>query len=237
MKKLLLISGALLAFTASAASAQQIHLAFTDCGSFGAAALNNPCITNSGSIALIGSVIPPTVPLFDAMEGIVDAAQAGVVSDWWRGDAAGCRNGALSGVFNFGALAGNCSDPFAGQALGSLFVIYPGTGSTLIPANSERFDIYCAIGTTIAIDATAEWYMFEIQILRSKSVGMGACTGCNTPMAFYFNDLVLGQPAGSPGGNPDLGGNGSGQGCGYNGGNSPTPTESKSWGAIKALYR
>jgi hypothetical protein len=234
MKKLLLISGALLAFTASAASAQQLHLAVTDCGANGQATLVNNC-NNTGLLILVGSVVPPAgLNHFVAMEGIVDAAQAGTLSDWWRGDAAGCRNGRMSGSFDFLSLF-NCSDPWGGAALGSLFIIYPGTGSTLIPANSERFDIYCAIGTEDVLDPSTEYYMFKIQIQKAATVG--GCAGCNTPTSLYFNDLVLGQTAGSPGGNPDLAGDGNGQGVGYNGGNTSTPTSTKSWGAIKALYR
>jgi hypothetical protein len=235
MKKLLLITGALVALTASSAfAAGQIHLAFGDCGSFGTSALNNTC-TNAGAVSIFGSVVPPgPINQFVAMEGIVDASQSGVLSDWWRGDAAGCRNGKMSGSFNFLALF-NCTDPWAGAALGSLFVIYPGTGSTLIPANSERFDIYCAVGTETPIDNTQEYYMFNISIAKSGTVG--GCAGCNTPTSLYFNDLVLGQTAGAPGGNSDLSGDGAGQSCGYNGGNQPTPTSSKSWGSIKALYR
>jgi hypothetical protein len=235
MKKLLLITGALVALTASSAfAAGQIHLANTDCGAFGTATLVNNC-NNTGLLTIVGSVVPPsTLDQFVAMEGIVDASQASTLSDWWRGDAAGCRNGRMSGSFDFLSLF-NCTDPWGGAALGSLFIIYPGTGSTLIPANSERFDIYCAIGTEDVIDPSQEYYMFKIQIQKAATVG--GCAGCNTPTSLYFNDLVLGRTAGAPGGNADLSGDGSGQGVGYNGGTLGTPTSTKSWGAIKSLYR
>ena len=144
----------------------------------------------------------------------------------------------MTGSFSFGALPGSCGDPWLGAALGSLLISYPDNANSMfIPGNSERLDIQCAIGTTIPVDGSQEWYVFEISFARVNTLGPAACSGCNTPTIIYFDELLLDQPAGSPGGNSDLTGDGTGQRACYNGAcDNYTPTESRSWGAIKALY-
>jgi hypothetical protein len=235
MKKLLLISGVLLAFCASSAMANgQIHLAVNDCG--GAAAINNACTTNSGSFILVGSFVSDQASSqVIAIESIVDLAQAGAVSDWWRVDPAGCRAGKITASFAFPTTV--CNDLFAGAALGGLGILYPGTGSGLIPTNSERIDIYCAVDATtpLTIDTATENTIFNMAIARAGTLGGAACGGCGTGTALYLNDVAVGQEPGSPTFHDS--GDGNGQSCSYNGGNTPTPTKSSSWGSIKALYR
>jgi hypothetical protein len=235
MKKLLLITGALLALTASLASANgQIHLALNDCG--GAATLTNACTANTGSLILVGSFTSDQASSqVIAVESIVDVAQGGTLSDWWRVDPAGCRAGKITASFAFPTTV--CNDLFAGAALGGLGILYPGTGSGLVPANSERIDIYCAVDATtpLTIDTGTENTIFNMAIARAGTLGSGACGGCNAPTSMYLNDVAVGQEPGFPTFHES--GDGSGQGCSYNGGNTPTPTKSSSWGSIKALYR
>jgi hypothetical protein len=235
MKKLLLITGALLALTASLASANgQIHIAVGDCG--GAATISNPCTGNTGSIILVGSFVSDQASSqVIAVESIVDIAQGGTLSDWWRVDPAGCRAGKITANFAFPSTL--CNDLFGGAALGGLGILYPGTGSSLIPANSERVDIYCAVdaSTPLTIDTATENSIFNMAISRVGTLGTGACTGCSTPTSMYLNDVAVGQEPGFPTFHDS--GDGNGQGCGYNGGNTVTPTKSSSWGSIKALYR
>ena len=171
------------------------------------------------------------------MEGIVDIAQANAtLSPWWQAQSGGCRDGRITGNFDFTGGPFSCFDFFSGLATGSLFYIYPGTGSTLSPAGSARIDIYCSLAENQAapIDNTTEYYMFKITI--SKLGTVGGCAGCADPTSLFFNDLLLGQPPADQL-NLDLSGDGQGQGCSYNGGNTPTPAKNTSWGSIKALYR
>ena len=235
MKKLLLISGVLLAFTASLASANgQIHLAVGDCG--GPSTLSNPCNQNSGSFVLLGSFVSDFASnQVIGVESIVDVAQASTLSAWWRTDAAGCRAGRISSDFSLGSSA--CFDLFAGAASGGQGVSYPGTASTLIPANSERFDIFCAVdaATPLTIDTSTENAIFHFNISRIGTLGPTACGGCAVPTNICLNDVLVAQEPGH--GDVHESGDGNGQCVSYNGGNTPTPTKSSSWGSIKTLYR
>jgi hypothetical protein len=237
MKKLLLISGALLALCASSAfAAGQIHLAIGDCG--GAGTISNTCLNNSGNNILVISMVSP-IPSTQVIgfEAIVDIAQGGALSDWWRFDAAGCRNGRLSSNSDFSIAITVCADPFASAGIGGQGISYPGVGSGLVPANSERVDVYAAVDATtpMSIDNVTEASLFHIVIGHQASTGTGSCGGCATPTSLYLNDVLIGQEPGV--GDVHSSGDGSGQGCSYNGGNTPTPTKSSSWGSIKALYR
>jgi len=235
MKKLLLISGVLLAFCAATASANGvIHLGVGDCS--GPSTISNPCTSNTGSFILVGSFVSDQASnQVIGVESIIDLAQAGTLSDWFRTDAAGCRAGRISSDFSLGAVS--CGDLFAGAASGGQGVTYPGTGSTLIPANSERFDVYCAVdaATPLTIDTSTENAIFHLNISRVGTLGPTACGGCSTPTSLYLNDVLVGQEPGH--GDFHESGDGNGQGCSYNGGNTVTPTKSSSWGSIKALYR
>lgn len=235
MKKLLLISGVLLAFTASLASANgQLHLAVGDCG--GAATLTNACTVNTGQLTLCGSFVSDQASTqVIAIESIVDVGQAGVLSDWWRTDAAGCRAGRISSDLALGASA--CLDIFAGAGTPGQGVFYPGLASTLVPANSERFDIFAAVDANfpLTIDNVTEMSIFHLNISRIGTLGASACGGCNAPTTLYLNDVAVGQEPGSP--TFHCSGDGAGQGVGYNGGGGVTPAKSTSWGAIKSLYR
>jgi hypothetical protein len=87
----------------------------------------------------------------------------------------------------------------------------------------------------MSIDNVTEASLFHITIGHQSTAGTGACGGCATPTSMYLNDVLIGQEPGV--GDVHSSGDGSGQGCSYNGGNTPTPTKSSSWGSIKALYR
>ena len=235
MKKLLLISGVLLAFCASSAMANgQIHLGLNDCS--GSAVINNACTANSGSLILVGSFVSDQASSqVIAVESIVDIAQGSTLSDWWRVDPAGCRAGRITASFAFATTA--CNDLFGGAALGGLGVLYPSTATGLIPTNSERVDIYCAVDATtpLTIDTATENTIFNMAISRVGTLGSGACGGCGSPTSLYLNDVAIGQEPGSPTFHES--GDGNGQSCSYNGGNTATPAKSTSWGAIKSLYR
>lgn len=237
MKKLLLITGALLALTASSAlAAGQIHLAVADCGANGTTSVSNTCTSNTGAVTLVGSMVSPqATSQCIGLESIVDAAQGGVLSPWFQVQPGGCRDGKVSTNFDFTAGPFNCNDLFAGAASGGMGIFYPDPSGALIPANSIRFDTFCAVSslTPLTLDTSTENYIFKLTI--SKTGTVGGCTGCNTPTSFYLNNVEITQSPGLP--LIEATGDGSGQGCGYNGGNISTPTKNTSWGSIKALYR
>ncbi|MGH7743062.1 MAG: hypothetical protein ACRENS_13690 [Candidatus Eiseniibacteriota bacterium] len=155
----------------------------------------------------------------------------------------------MSASYDFTALdgsgypvLGNCLDPWAGTATGSV-------GYDIRSAVEADIHLSCALSAPRAIDATSsEYYLFVIQI--SKAGTVAACRDCSAPIALYFRSLTITQSAGAPGGDVVLAGDGVGQWAYYNtgvgpGGQTPPPdctiysdpVHRSSWGSIKAIYR
>ena len=82
--------------------------------------------------------------------------------------------------------------------------------------------------------------MFKIAILRSKTVGTGLCAGCSTAACIVLNEIKLVQPA-SAGVDYRIQNPADRNFVTYNAGApacpGATPAQSKTWGAVKSLYR
>ena len=243
MKRLVLITGAFFTLSSSTAmAAGQIHLAASDCPPSGKQSFDPADIIaacgNGGSIRLVGSFVPPaSIGAFVGIEAIVDLAQSQPsLSDFWQAQPGGCSAGRIAAGFDFAAGPFTCADIFQGRAVGSLVYLYPSPAPGLGSA-STRMEISCSMDAANAslIDPTSEYYAFELTIRKNSLPQL--CSGCRDPASFYFNDLILEQAPGAPGGSIELTGDGSGQYVSYNGGTAPTPVRRDTWGAIKALYR
>jgi hypothetical protein len=245
MKKAIILSGLLLAVTASFAAAQGINLALTDCGSFGAVNAAANCATNTGvAMSIVGSCIPPAgLDRVVGVEGYIDGqTSAATLSPWWTLDGA-CRGTAMSFSFDFSANS-NCNDFWGGQASG-------GGGISPVHTAANRFQIKLAGATVLEnpIDPGVEHYMFKVNINRSKSTGTGACAGCTDAACLVLNRMNVVQPAGAIGGDavitlPILNNyvtyNNGVVGGGPNGGSGcpgATPSQNRTWGQVKSLYR
>jgi hypothetical protein len=87
-----------------------------------------------------------------------------------------------------------------------------------------------------------EMISFTLTVNNAKTVGTGACAGCNSPMCMVFNQVIINQaPAETPQltvSNPDLrnfvtwNDNGNVTGC-----PGVTPTHKSTWGQVKSQYR
>jgi hypothetical protein len=244
MKKAIILTGLLLAVSVSLAAAQGMNLSTTDCGTFGAAGVNNPCTSSSGAaILMVGSAIPPAG--MDHVVGVeayidVQTSQA-ALSPWWVLD--GCRAGALT--FNFDFTANdppNCNDFWAGGASG-------GGGISPVHTGPNRFQIklVCATPGEAPIDGGMEHYLFKASISRAKTTGTGSCAGCADAACFVLNRLLVVQPAGvgdaeltlpitrnyvTYNGGVVAGGPNGGSGC-----PGATPSQNRTWGQVKSLYR
>lgn len=238
MKKAIILTGLLLTLTASFAAAQGINLALGDCSIGGtSAAPVNLCTSSTGiALGLVGSVVPPAgMDRVVACEGYIDGQTAAdALSPWWTLD--GCRSAALT--FNFDFLAGpfNCNDFWAGLASG-------GGGISPVHTGPNRFQIKL-VGATVAenpIDPQMEHYLFKVNIGRTKSAGTGLCAGCTDAACLVMNRLVINQPAGVGDAvltNP-MYGNFVSYGAGNILGGCPgaTPSQNRTWGQVKSLYR
>jgi hypothetical protein len=242
MKKTLLIAGALLALSASMATAGGVNLSWTDCGAFGQDSRTSACTNNAIKGALYGSAIAPTpINFLNGQTGTVDLQTTGAsLSNWWQMGAGGCRVGAFTVSMDFTTDTGNCFDIWGGGA---------SPGSNYAPGwcgpNRARLKATGAVASPLAADDATEMYLWKMSFLGSKTFGGTACVGCLDGACFVLNDQFLTQPLNSPGGdvhinNPLLRQHVSWQASGASiPGGCPggTPTKNATWGSVKSLYR
>ena len=251
MKRLLLSCVVLAtALYASVASAQLagLKLAYDDCG--GASAQTWTCTTNSGVAftAVASVVIGPALTTLTGEEGVVEIAFQNPVPDWWKVGAGQCRAGT---AVNVAFLAtGSCVDYFgpvgAGPSGGSFYTIGPGSDPKG-PVDDKRV----RVRTVSAVDINAalltpppvpgdEVFMFTVSVNKSRSTGTGSCAGCAEKTCAMLKLVRLTQPAGvgdfdyndvAVGGNLVLAGQDLALDC-YG-----VPTNTRTWGQIKSLYR
>ncbi len=241
MKKTLLMAGALLALSAGIASAAGgINLSWSECGVGGALQRNFACTNNSGSNSMYGSAIAPVpMPQLNGQAAVLDLqTNQAALSNWWQLASGGCRAGLISANFNFLTAPGGCFDPWGGNASGGISYT-PGFGGP----NKARIRPACAIPGSYSMDDVTEHYMFIVTFTNAKSVGTGACAGCQDGACIVFNSILLTQPLGV--GNYTIanpidrqyvqfqgGAGGVAGGC-----PQATPTKNATWGSVKSLYR
>jgi hypothetical protein len=245
MKKTLLMAGALLALTAGMASAQSgLNLSWNDCGVNGQLQRNFACTTNSGANTMVGSiVIGADMPQLNGHEGVFDMqTNQAALSPWWTfttpATTTPCTRlgSTVSADFNFLANV-NCVDPWANSGFGGVNWAGGFNGP-----NRGRIRTVYAINPSTAADATTEYYVVKVTFTNGKSAGAGACPGCLDGACFVFNSSKMTQPLGV--GNytvsgPVLRDYVQWQGGGNLGGQCPgaTPTQTRTWGSVKSLYR
>ncbi len=252
MKKLITLVVAVLALSASTAMAQSgLGLYWNDCspasGGSGASSMTWACNANTGAgFALFTSVIVPTaMSKFTATSAIVDVTiESGTLPDWWQTNAGQCRPNAITMSFDPVVLAGSCLDIWQGSILLSVFAAQQGTNVQGHAANTVRLNGGAAIpaGSEINVPADgSELFVSKVNISRTKSTGVGSCAGCDLAACLVLNECFLQQPAGmgdyrvvneAPGRSRWVTWNGSPTNC-----PDGTPTQNRTWGAVKNLYR
>jgi hypothetical protein len=241
MKKSLLLTGAVLALSASVAAAEGINLSFNDCGTNGARFATFNCLSNTGTpFPAIASFIPPAgLTEFLGLNAQVDLTTAGPLPAWWQHGATSCRGtGGLSVSFDFTSGPFSCADFFSGQAAGG-FLWESGFGAP----NRARMRVTCAVpfDNRGPVDENTEYYAFRISLQRAKSVGTGSCAGCEQQACMVLNEIQLYQP-------PELGSDPiitnpapenhvTWQSATVADCPLSTPAQNKSWGQVKTLYR
>ncbi len=246
MKKMLLLAGAMLAVTAVAAlAAPGVQLTWTNCPIDGGT-INKTfaCTSSSGTEPLIMSWQPSAeVPLMNGAEGFVDLyfPAGSAPPAWWLASCAAKGGSPVSITAALPASAVDCADAWNGNGIAALAayssplyiqhgVITPG------PINTTQIDAVCAVPAGAELDALpgTEYFLFAIGIKRAGTTGGTACTGCNTPVTLNAQGVWVTQPAPAPQ-IEDYTQNANSIATVQNGG--PVPTQSKTWGALKAMYR
>jgi hypothetical protein len=250
---------ALLAFalgcllTAAAAHAQPgrgVALRWNHCFGEGTGLSNRAfaCDTNAGFEELVGSfAIAEDMVNVSGNEIVVDISTAypyaympvpptgPPLPEWWKYKSSGtCRQNALSATFL--ADPGNvvCQDWGAGQQVGGLAaynIDFRGTGTARIlaavavPSLSLR-----------SLSTGTEYYSFTLRITHIKTVGTGACGGCGTPIFIAFDSIKV--TTDTPANDRVYSGPLNGYDSNFAFWNqSPVPTRTASWGAVKSRYR
>jgi hypothetical protein len=235
---------------ASAHAQGGVNLSWNDCGASGVADRTFACTSNTGTNAVVASVVPPvTKARFVGIDVIIDLiSQTSPLPDWWRLDAGtGCRNTSLSFGTDFsGTPSGGaaCTDYFQAQGGGGISAYtaeFAEPGDPPFP-NRARILAFWALATEGQLDAGTEYYMFRMAINNAKSTGTGSCVGCADPVCIVLNLIRLAQPAGAVGGDTETFGPAPGgrdfvtwQGAGAN--CAAVPVKNQTWGQVKALYR
>src|SRR5262249_29879171 len=148
------------------------------------------------------------------------------------------RAGALTADYNFLSSPGSCGDPWSGNASGGSNYT-SGAGGP----NRGRIRLVCAVAAPIDVDNVSENYYFKVTYTNTKTVGATGCAGCLDGACIVFNSIELDKNPGL--GNTELsnplnrqfvtwqaGGAGVTGGC-----PQATPTQNKTWGSVKSLYR
>ena len=240
---------------ASSAGAGTLDLRWDACwGDGGAVNKSFACDSNDGTSNLIGSfVMPATQQLIVGEEITLDIAVAGgALPAWWQFVNAGsCRENSL-GIWLFPPNGARCQDWLHFQAAGgitSYSADHFGPGSARLQA------IAYAPGLNADLFAGTEYFSFWLLLPHARSVGAGACAGCELGACLALTSIkllradpdpgvVLTVDDADPAASDDRlatwqGGAGvyfpnpvGGHNC-Y----GATPTRRSTWGAVKSLYR
>jgi len=255
MKKLLVLTSALLVLGASVASAQ-INLAWRNCIAVtagGTSAQQNVTPLCDGSQngipfkGVLSFIAPANTAQFVGCDALLDIQTADpTLPDFWRLGVGDCREGnfaypaVLTGIGN----TANCKNPYLGGNTGGGFSYDPGS----TPARS-RVQLAIARDTEFPLIAGAQYIcgMFTLDTFKDVDLGDGECAGCQVPACLVLNQIAILQVAGQTPPSQDInilttaatrqyvtwqGGAVPGGGC-----PGATPTKSATWGSVKSLYR
>ena len=251
MKKTLLITGVLLALTASLASAAGISLNWGDCSVSGVENRNFSCTTNTGNHDMYISLDPPAqVTATTGHNQFIDLQSLSpTLPPWWdmnNSTPPACRGTTIFGSGDFSSsLSGgvDCLDTWGAAGNGSIVGYNENFGG--VP-NRVRVIGSVSSADPFAMNSGAEYYSMRVRISSLRTVGTAACSGCLDPVCLVLNLVRIAQIPGTPGGDIEVtnplaghrnwvtwqGGQVGGPGC-----PAATPTKNSTWGKVKSLYR
>ncbi|MBI5709678.1 MAG: hypothetical protein HZC42_05135 [Candidatus Eisenbacteria bacterium] len=252
MKKTLLLSGLLLALTASMALAASpgggINFAWgAGCWPENPVNLKTfACTSNTLSGAIMTGSFAPSIdqPDFVGIEVVVDLQSSSAsLPNWWQFFNAGsCRATALSTSADFTAAPQiSCVDPYLGLAAGGIAAYQTTTTAPPVPnglPNAARLKVAYALADPSGLSMATEYYGFKATMNGTKSTGTGACAGCLTAVCIVLNEIKSAGNAGSVARNTTPMAN---TALGWQARDAvycaATPTHNATWGQVKSLYR
>lgn len=200
---LTLITIAFLTALPRAALCAGANLAWNACLSEGGAANKDfACNSNTGTNVLYGSfVLAADQPLCTGIEATVEiSASADSLPSWWQLFNVGtCRKTSLSASFVFSSDPGtSCTDMWQGAGVGGLgsyhtYWTTPQVPSGLPNQASIRFGAAVPIDSPLQLTAGVEYYAFKLMMNNAKTIGLGSCSGCSTPVCILLSNLNVVQ--------------------------------------------
>jgi len=223
-----------------------INLAWDDCGAAGSTNKYFACNTNVGNNDMYASFDPPmTLSNVNGNILIIDLqTAASSLAPWWQFKNAGsCRTTSLLGRQSEQFY---CLDPWSGQGTPGIVAYFVTANTPSMPPHQARIIANIAVPSPFhpQVDPGTEYYSMVLRINNAKTVGTGACAGCQDPVCIILNEIMITQPSGTPGGSPKLtnpllshyvtwqGGLINTFGC-----PGGSPTVNRTWGQLKGLYR
>ncbi len=171
-----------------------INLSWSDCGTYGDALHRFACDSNAGTpFDLVASFRPPPeVARATGLTAVLTIANPnGVLPDWWKHGAGGCRV-AFASSFDFTSGPFSCVDLFQGIAVGGGLGYLAGGSDP----SRARVVVQAGIPEELAgsLDPNVEYYAAIVRVRRSNTVGTEACAGCETPVCIGLESVTISQP-------------------------------------------
>jgi hypothetical protein len=155
---------------------------------------NFACDNSSGTELLVASFSPPSgLDVVTGVSAFVRVSSAsGTVPAWWQLSASGCRFGAITLSSDMTDVT-DCEDPWAGQAMGGLVGFVNDSDGLL-------FQVAVAVPQSAAqtLGAGRSYAAFKLIVNHKRTVGAGACDGCNSPVCITLQAMTIGQPNRKP---------------------------------------
>ncbi len=238
-----LLAAGCLAASSALAQSGRAYLAWDDCSAAGVSARSFACNSNAGSESIVMSFRPAnatdSIHQLDAWLAIGDE-NFSVMPAWWSLLNTGCRPMSLRASVDFTSSSGTCADPWYGTGFASLSL----TQFAIFDNQLRRLVVHATVGIPFAaaapLDPGTEYYGVRFTLNHAKTVGSGACSGCEQPMCLslysYCSTTANPEAPVSRNLSPEPGYTGivwnGGQRC-----SRLTPTSNRTWGALKSLYR
>ena len=150
------------------------------------------CDTNAGSERLVLSLeLDAPKPDVTGMEFIVSLETPGpTLPAWWVFRAPGsCRMASSSFQLLPPPGSANCVDWGAGQSGGGIGAYDVNPFDPVLPR--ARFRCAVAVPASMVLEAGTEYFIGSIAIDHQKTVGAGACAGCDVPVCLAFDQVTV----------------------------------------------
>jgi len=248
MKKLLVLTSALLVLTASLASAQGINFSWNNCLGVGTHNANKNYLCDESLAGVPQRMVlsftsPAAMSQYVGMQAVIDMQTAApTLPDFWRLGVGECREGVFVFPAGFTGVGNTttCRNPYTSQTGGG----YQWNSGVTNAARARLQLAFADANERVLVNG--QQYIAGVATLDlTMDLGFGECTGCLEPACLVATEVSLYQTAGAPGGdvfvltNPATRNYVTWQGGGIGGLGCPggTPTRNQTWGGVKSLYR